>query len=72
MERGEVRTGVWWGKPEGKNPLRRPVLRWKYIIKMNLKKSNGIFIRLMIGAGVGFFEHGSGSSDSMKCGEILD
>jgi hypothetical protein len=37
MGRGEVRTGVWWGKPEGKKPLGRPVLRWKYIIKMNLK-----------------------------------
>jgi hypothetical protein len=72
MGRGEVRTRVWWGKHEGKKPLRRPVLKWKYIIKMDLKKWNAIFIRPTIGTGAGCFEHGSGSSDSMKCGEILN
>ena len=34
--RGDVYTGFWWGKPEGKRPLGRPRLRWKDDIKKDL------------------------------------
>jgi hypothetical protein len=36
--RGEVRTGFWWGKPEGKRPLGRPKHRWEVNIRMDLQK----------------------------------
>jgi len=39
---------------------------------MDLKKWNGMFIRLTIGTVAGCVEHGSASSDFMKCGEILN
>jgi len=32
---GEVHTGFWWEKPEGKEPLGRPRLRWKDDVKMD-------------------------------------
>ena len=35
---GEVYTGFWWGKPEGKRPLVRPRHRWEDNIKMDLKE----------------------------------
>ena len=31
-------TGIWWGKPEGKRPLRRPRLRWEDNIMMGLQE----------------------------------
>ena len=36
--RGKVHTGFWWGKPEGKRPLRRPTCRWGNNIKIDLKE----------------------------------
>ena len=35
--RVEVYTGFWWGKPEGKKPLRKPGRRWEDNIKMDLQ-----------------------------------
>ena len=34
-------TGFWWGKPEGKRPLRRPRRRWEDNSKMNLYEVGG-------------------------------
>jgi hypothetical protein len=34
--RGEVLTGFWFGRPEGKRPLGRPRRRWEDNIKMDL------------------------------------
>ena len=34
--RREACTGFWWGKPEGKRPLRRPWRRWEVNIEMDL------------------------------------
>jgi len=39
--RGEVCTGFWWGKPEGKRPLGRPRHRWEDNIKMDLQEAGG-------------------------------
>jgi len=36
--RGEVYTGFWWGKPEGKRRLGRPRRRWEDNIKMDLQE----------------------------------
>ena len=36
--RGEVCTGFWLGKPEGKRPLGRPRRRWEDNIKMDLQE----------------------------------
>ena len=30
-------TGFWWGKPEGKRPLRTPMRRWEDNIRMDLQ-----------------------------------
>jgi hypothetical protein len=42
------------GKSEGKRPLGRPRLRWKYNIKMVVRKRNGVvrteFISIRIGS----------------------
>ena len=35
---GEVYTGFWLGKPEGKRPLVRPRHRWEDNIKMDLQE----------------------------------
>jgi hypothetical protein len=35
--RGEVHTGFFVGKPEGKRPLGRPRNKWEDDIKMDLK-----------------------------------
>jgi len=35
---GEVYTGFWWGKLEGKRPLGRPRRRWEDNIKMDLQE----------------------------------
>jgi hypothetical protein len=32
---GEACKGFWWGKPEGKGPMRRPRRRWVDNIKMD-------------------------------------
>jgi hypothetical protein len=32
--RGEVYTGFWWGKPEGKKPLGKPRHRWEDSVKL--------------------------------------
>jgi len=39
--RGEVHTGFWWGKPEGKKPLGRPRCRWEDNINMIFRKWDG-------------------------------
>jgi hypothetical protein len=36
-ERSEMHTGLWWGKFQGKQPLRRPRCRWEITVKVNLK-----------------------------------
>ena len=36
--RGEVHTGFWWGKREGKRPLGRPRRRWEDNIRMDLQE----------------------------------
>jgi len=36
--RGELYTGFWWEKPEGRNPLGRPRHRWEDNIKMSLQE----------------------------------
>jgi len=38
MGTGEVYTGFWWGKPEGKRQLWRPRGRWEDNIKMDLQE----------------------------------
>jgi acyl-coenzyme A synthetase/AMP-(fatty) acid ligase len=38
MGRVEVRTGFWWGEPDGRRLLERPKRRWKNNIKMDLRK----------------------------------
>jgi hypothetical protein len=38
MGEGEVCTGFWSGKPEGKRPLGRPRRRWEDNIKMDLQE----------------------------------
>ena len=41
MARVRKRGGVyrvWWGKPEGKRPLRRPRTRWDDNIKLDLQE----------------------------------
>jgi hypothetical protein len=35
--RGEVHTGVLWGKLREKSPIERPRCRWKENIKLNLQ-----------------------------------
>jgi hypothetical protein len=35
---GEVCTGFWWGKVEGKRPILRPRCRWGDYIKMDLEE----------------------------------
>ena len=35
---GVAYTGFWWGKTEGKKPLRRPRRRWEDNIKMDLQE----------------------------------
>jgi len=37
-ERGEVDTGFWWGKPEGKGSLGKPRRRWDDNIKLDLQE----------------------------------
>jgi hypothetical protein len=37
-ERREKYTGFWWGRPEGRRPLRRPRHRWEDGIKMDLRE----------------------------------
>ena len=55
--RGEMCTGFWWGKPEGKILLGRPKHRWEDNIKMDLEEVGcggmGEFIWLRIGTGGG-------------------
>ena len=36
--RGEVYTGIWWGKLRERDHLGDPSVRWEYNIKMNLKE----------------------------------
>jgi len=36
--RGEVYTGFWWGKPEGKRPLGRPRRGWEDNNKIDLQE----------------------------------
>jgi len=48
--RGEVYTGFWWGRPEGKRPLGRLRRRWENI-KMDLQE---------VGWGYGLDQAGSG------------
>ena len=36
--RGELCTGFWWGKPEGKRPLGRPRRRWEDNINIDLQE----------------------------------
>jgi hypothetical protein len=38
MGRGEVCTGFWWGKPEGKRPLGRPRHRREDNIRMDCEE----------------------------------
>jgi hypothetical protein len=38
MGKGELCTGFWWGKPEGKRPLGRPRRRWEDNVRMDLKE----------------------------------
>jgi hypothetical protein len=38
MGRGEVFTGFWLGRPEGKRPLGRPRRKWEDNIKMDLRE----------------------------------
>jgi hypothetical protein len=38
MRMGEVCTGFWWGKPEGKKPLGKPRRRWAYNVRMDLQE----------------------------------
>ena len=40
MGRGDVYTGFWWGKPDGKSPFGRPRHRWEDNMKMDLRKWN--------------------------------
>ena len=37
----EGRTGCWWGKPEGKSPLWRPIRGWEDNIKMDVQEVEG-------------------------------
>jgi len=37
-ETGEVYSGFWWVKPEGKRPFGRPRYRWEDNIKMDLQE----------------------------------
>jgi len=41
MRKGEVYTGFWWGKPEGRIPLARPRLIWGIILKWIFKTGDG-------------------------------
>jgi hypothetical protein len=41
MGRGEVCTGFWWGKPEGKRPLGRLRRKWEDNIKRDLEVGGG-------------------------------
>jgi hypothetical protein len=38
MGRGEVYTGFWWGKAEGKRALGRPRRRWEDNFKIGLQE----------------------------------
>jgi hypothetical protein len=38
MGRVKVRTGLLWGKPEGRRPLGRPMRRWEDNIEINLRE----------------------------------
>jgi hypothetical protein len=37
-ETGEMHTGFWFGRSEGKRPLGRPRLRWEDNIEMDLQE----------------------------------
>jgi len=36
-----VRTGLWWGRPEGKRPLGRPGCRWEDNINIDFQEWDG-------------------------------
>jgi hypothetical protein len=54
------------GKPERKRPLRRPLCRWVYNIKMDLRKIG------WDGPVDGPCEHSNEPSGSLKCWEVLE
>jgi hypothetical protein len=38
MGKGDMCTGFWWGKPEGKRPLGRPRRKWEDDVRMDLQE----------------------------------
>jgi hypothetical protein len=57
--------GIFVGKPEVKRPLGRPTCRWVDNIKMDLRETGSIWLR--IGPVEGSCEPGNESSSSRKC-----
>lgn len=62
-------------KPLGKSHLEDPGVDWVIILKYSLKKRYGRawtgLSWLRIGKRGGLFKHGSGSSNSIKCGKFF-
>jgi hypothetical protein len=73
---GEVHTGFWWGRPNGRRPLERPRRRWEDNIKMDLEEVDwgGMdWIDLAQDRDrAGCCECGNEHLSSIKCGELLD
>ena len=72
----ELRTGLWWGRLDGKGPLGRPKRRWKNSIKMDLEEvwwvGVGWMIWLRTGTVAGACVCGSGPLGSIKRWKSLD
>jgi hypothetical protein len=41
IRREDVQSGFFWGKPEGRRPLERPMYRWEDNIKMTIRAGLG-------------------------------
>jgi len=72
MGRGEVYTGVWWGKLREEVPLGRPRRRWEDNIQMDLQEVGCGAWTVLIWFRIGTGECGNETSGSIKCGEFLD
>jgi hypothetical protein len=75
-KRGEVRTGFWWGRLDGKRPLEIPRHSWKDIIEMDLMTWDGGHGLDCCGLGqgqvAGACERSNECSGSIEFGEFLD
>jgi hypothetical protein len=73
MERGKVRTEIYWGNLGQEDHLKDPGIDGRIILKLTLEKWDGACTSsILFRIGTGCCECGNEPLGSIKCGEYVD